>query len=144
MVQGLLLLCLVSSGAMLVSMVQQFPVQREQPRFLGAWPEWKCGSVRGLNTFPHRIVGKKLLPEPGMETGPAAVHTQSRGVESPRSPAFASLPFSEDGNSQNNMRVKKVQCMFRNTGRGTHLRSQESFASFYYKWEKSAVREIPP
>lgn len=104
------------------STVQQFPVQREQPRFLDAWPEWKCGSVRGLNTFPHRIVGKKLFPEPGEETGPAAFHTQSRGWRALEALLLPPFPFQKtETNSQNNTPVKKVQCMLRNTGGGSVL-----------------------
>ena len=46
------------------------------------------------------------------------------------------LPFPSQNTvkkSQNDMAVKKVQHMFRNTSRGKHLRSKKSFASFYYK-----------
>lgn len=34
--------------------------------------------------------------------------------------------------------------MFRNTVGGNYLRSKKSLASFYYRWEKRAIKEMPP
>jgi hypothetical protein len=64
---------------------------------------------------------RRHFPEPAEGTG-AAFHTQSRGLQSPPCPTSTSIPFPEDWKkkqkSNNHRPVKKVQLMFRNTGRG--------------------------
>lgn len=77
-------------------------------------------------------------------TGAAASHTQSGDDRAREVPPLPPFPFQKIENKQVKSTCLWRKCnMFRNTGRGKHLRSKKSFANFYYEWEEKAIEAIP-
>lgn len=99
---------------------------KDQARFLGMWPTWKGGSIRGLSPSPHGdMLGKKTRPwarskdrrsrslHPGPKVaGPCMSHF-----------CFHSLSRRLEGTNGKKKKAKTNACegkcnVFRNTGRG--------------------------
>lgn len=136
----------MSSGATVLSSGPGQPFQKDQARFLGTWPKEKGGSIRGLRTSPHRNCGQEdtslSWKEGQVRWHPAPRAEDGRALDVP---LLLPFPFQKIlGGWKSKWHACERKCnMFRNTGKGKHLRSEKSFASFYCKWEKKAIKEIP-
>lgn len=125
-------------------MAQVHYYRKTGPGFLGTWPIKKVEASEDSEPLPTEMLwARRYFPEPE-GTGTAAFHTQSTGWQSPRCPTSAFIPFPEDlGGQRGSRHACEESATYLEILVEGNILEEKLGPSFYCKWEKKAIEEIP-